>query len=101
MQAPRADISDETRKTVDDEVDRLMRRAYGRCKFVLEQNRELLDRTAQSLLENETIDATQFRQLVDQHATNTGAYTHWEPSSEDIRNSLPFKEGSPGEVVVD
>jgi cell division protease FtsH len=41
---------------VDGEVKRLIDEAYARASSILSQNRELLDRIAQALLDRETID---------------------------------------------
>jgi cell division protease FtsH len=49
---------------VDDEVKRLVDEAYARATQILAQNRELLDRIADALLERETIDREDLDRLV-------------------------------------
>jgi cell division protease FtsH len=54
--AQRREISERTAQMVDGEVKRLIDEAYARASAILGENRELLDRIAQALLERETID---------------------------------------------
>jgi hypothetical protein len=49
---------------VDDEVKRLIDEAYARASAILSENRELLDRIAQALLDRETIDREDLDRLV-------------------------------------
>ncbi|MGH7477777.1 MAG: ATP-dependent zinc metalloprotease FtsH, partial [Longimicrobiales bacterium] len=59
----RREISEQTAQTVDSEIRRLCEQAYQRGKQVLEQNRELLKRIADSLLERETLDREEIYML--------------------------------------
>ncbi|OUC13714.1 MAG: cell division protein FtsH [Alkalinema sp. CACIAM 70d] len=61
------DFSEETAATVDDEVRNLVDQAYRRCKQVLTENRHVLDKLAQMLVEKETVDAEELQELL---ATN-------------------------------
>ena len=54
--AQRREISERTAQMVDDEVKRLIDEAYARAMGIISENRELLDRIADALLERETID---------------------------------------------
>src|ERR687896_746778 len=54
--AQRREISERTAQMVDDEVKRLVDEAYSRASAILSENRDLLDRIAQALLDRETID---------------------------------------------
>jgi cell division protease FtsH len=54
--AQRREISERTAQMVDGEVKRLIDEAYARASVILSENRELLDRIAQALLDRETID---------------------------------------------
>src|SRR5215204_1946346 len=54
--AQRREISERTAQMVDGEVKRLIDEAYARASSILSENRELLDRIAQALLDRETID---------------------------------------------
>ncbi|HEX6434400.1 MAG TPA: cell division protein FtsH, partial [Gemmatimonadales bacterium] len=62
--AQRREISERTAQMVDDEVKRLIDEAYSRASLILSENRELLDRIAQALLDRETIDREDLDRLV-------------------------------------
>jgi cell division protease FtsH len=62
--AQRREISERTAQMVDDEVKRLVDEAYARATTILSENRELLDRIADALLERETIDREDLDRLV-------------------------------------
>jgi cell division protease FtsH len=62
--AQRREISERTAQMVDDEVKRLVDEAYARATQILAENRELLDRIADALLERETIDREDLDRLV-------------------------------------
>jgi cell division protease FtsH len=52
----RREISEQTARMVDGEVKRLIDEAYAKALLLLNENRDLLERIAQALLERETID---------------------------------------------
>jgi len=62
--AQRREISERTAQMVDDEVKRLVDEAYARATAIISDNRELLDRIADALLERETIDREDLDRLV-------------------------------------
>ncbi len=62
--AQRREISERTAQMVDGEVKRLIDEAYARASTILSENRELLDRIAQALLDRETIDREDLDRLV-------------------------------------
>ncbi|MFL5447388.1 MAG: ATP-dependent zinc metalloprotease FtsH [Gemmatimonadales bacterium] len=62
--AQRREISERTAQMVDGEVKRLIDEAYARASAILSENRELLDRIAQALLDRETIDREDLDRLV-------------------------------------
>ena len=62
--AQRREISERTAQMVDDEVKRLVDEAYARATEILAQNRDLMDRIADALLERETIDREDLDRLV-------------------------------------
>ncbi len=62
--AQRREISERTAQMVDGEVKRLVDEAYARATTILAENRELLDRIADALLERETIDREDLDRLV-------------------------------------
>ncbi|MGK7908993.1 MAG: ATP-dependent zinc metalloprotease FtsH [Synechococcus sp.] len=59
------DFSDETAATIDSEVRRLVDYAYSKCRKTVEENRELLTRIAESLIEKETLDGDEFQAIID------------------------------------
>jgi cell division protease FtsH len=61
------DFSEKTAATVDDEVRNLVDQAYRRCKQVLTENRNVLDKLAAMLMERETVDSEELQELL---ATN-------------------------------
>jgi len=62
--AAERDFSEETAATIDDEVRNLVDQAYRRAKAVLTQNRAVLDRLAEMLVEKETVDAEELQELL-------------------------------------
>jgi cell division protease FtsH len=64
--ASERDFSEETAAAVDDEVRNLVDQAYRRAKAVLVENRHILDKLAQMLVERETVDSDELQQLLEQ-----------------------------------
>ena len=62
--AAERDFSEETAATIDDEVRNLVDQAYRRAKWVLVQNRPVLDQLAVMLIEKETVDAEELQELL-------------------------------------
>uniref|UniRef100_A0A7S2ITI0 AAA+ ATPase domain-containing protein n=1 Tax=Zooxanthella nutricula TaxID=1333877 RepID=A0A7S2ITI0_9DINO len=60
--------SQELRRKVDAEVDKLLRDALAAARTALEQNRELHAAVAEALLEKETLDGEAFKNLVQRHS---------------------------------
>ena len=58
------DFSDRTAATIDEEVRALVDRAYDRTKVVLFNNRHILDKLAQMLVEKETVDSEELQDLL-------------------------------------
>jgi cell division protease FtsH len=68
--------SDETAAAVDNEVRRIVDETFERALGLLTERQDLLERTARRLLEKETLNETEIRQLVDEKegfATRTGS----------------------------
>jgi len=88
----RREISERMSETVDSEVKRLIDEAYQRARMILAENRELLDRIAQALLERETLDREDLALL------NRG-----EPlpprSAPPVTPPVPAKPGSTGQGI--
>jgi cell division protease FtsH len=60
------DYSETTAELIDEEVDRIVRTCYNRSLELLTTHRATLDRIAQELRRQETIDARQLRQILDE-----------------------------------
>jgi len=59
------DYSDETARRIDAEVSRLLREAHDRARRILEENRGKLELISQRLLELETIDGRDVKDIVE------------------------------------
>jgi cell division protease FtsH len=59
-----SDYSETTAELIDDEVDRIVRQCYARAVAIMTEHRATLDRIAQELRKNETIDARQLRDIL-------------------------------------
>ncbi|NBP51528.1 MAG: ATP-dependent metallopeptidase FtsH/Yme1/Tma family protein, partial [Actinobacteria bacterium] len=68
------EYSDETARTIDAEISRILREQEERARTVLQQHRRGLDLVAQALLDHETIDGAMVSRLVQsvQHAAPQG-----------------------------
>jgi cell division protease FtsH len=55
----RADYSEDTAIRIDREVDRIVQTAYEQARKILTDNRPVLERLAQELLEHESLDGTE------------------------------------------
>ena len=60
------EYSDETARMIDSEIGLILREQEARAKVLLEKNRAGLDLVAQTLLEQETIDAALVSRLIQQ-----------------------------------
>jgi cell division protease FtsH len=60
------DYSETTAELIDDEVDRIVRMCYERTLELLSTHRTTLDRIAQELRRQETIDARQLKQILEE-----------------------------------
>jgi len=79
-----ADYSETTAELIDDEVDRIVRTCYERTLELLSTHRTTLDRIAQELRRQETIDARQLQQILEE----TGVTV---PVPEPDQNNLPHE----------
>lgn len=62
--AAERDFSEETASTIDGEVRRLVDQAYQRAKQVLTDNRHILDKLAEMLVDKETVDSEELQNLL-------------------------------------
>ncbi|MEL6491766.1 MAG: ATP-dependent zinc metalloprotease FtsH3 [Cyanobacteria bacterium J06634_6] len=65
--ASERDFSEKTAASIDAEVRSLVDEAYARCKQTLEENRHILDKLADMLVDKETVDSEELQNLL---ATN-------------------------------
>ncbi len=63
--AHRRKYSEETARQVDEEVKRIVDEAYQRASTMLGENREILDRVADLLLEKEEVSGEEVLNLID------------------------------------
>ncbi|MDX2061171.1 MAG: ATP-dependent zinc metalloprotease FtsH, partial [Gemmatimonadales bacterium] len=59
----RRDVSEQMAEVVDTEIKRLIDEAYARARAILAENRDLLDRMADALLDRETLDRDEITML--------------------------------------
>ena len=62
------DYSEKTAELIDDEVERIITTCYNEARKIIEDNRLLLDKTAEALLEKETIETPEIKELVKEYA---------------------------------
>ncbi len=65
------DYSEQAAEEIDNEVKRILQTAYQRAKATLTEHRDKLDRLAQVLIEQETLDRPHFEQLMSGEPLNT------------------------------
>ena len=58
------DFSNETAAAIDEEVRNYVDRAYSRAKQVLTENRHILDKLAEMLIEKETVEADELQEVL-------------------------------------
>ena len=65
--------SEETARSIDAEVSRLIAEAFGQATKILSEKRAVLDRIANTLLEKETIEKDEFDAIIKETATQAPA----------------------------
>ena len=63
--AQHRDYSEDTAIRIDQEIKKIVTTAYQRSRQIIEENRDVLDRIAQALLEREVLDAHEIRLLIE------------------------------------
>ncbi|HID76441.1 MAG TPA: ATP-dependent zinc metalloprotease FtsH [Planctomycetaceae bacterium] len=58
------DCSEETARQIDKEVQRILTEAYNGAKQILQTHRDLIERVAERLIQQETIDQATFHELI-------------------------------------
>jgi cell division protease FtsH len=62
--AQHRDYSEATAQKIDEEINKLIKKAYGRAKSVLSENLDILNRLAELLLEKETVMGKELDELI-------------------------------------
>jgi cell division protease FtsH len=62
--AQHRDFSEDTAIKIDQEVKKIVSEQYDRARQIIEENRDVLVRLAEALLERETLDSVQIRRIV-------------------------------------
>ena len=62
--AQHRDYSEETANLIDSEISRLVKESYQRAKDILKDNRDILDKLAEMLLEKETVMGKELDELI-------------------------------------
>jgi cell division protease FtsH len=65
MMNPRRMVSDDTAKAIDEEVKEIVDTAHQKALAILKQNRDLLEKIAQKILEVEVIEGEELQNLLD------------------------------------
>jgi cell division protease FtsH len=58
------EYAESTQQYVDEEIARVVDQEYGKTKEILEKRRNILDQVAAALLEKETLDEKEFKELI-------------------------------------
>jgi cell division protease FtsH len=66
MMNPRRMVSDETAKAIDEEVKDIVETAHQQALNILKENRDLLEKIAQQILETEVIEGEELHNLLNQ-----------------------------------
>jgi len=69
------DYSEETAELIDDEVDRIVRACYAQTVAIMETHRPTLDRIAQELRRQETIDGVQLQAILKETGVEAPVHT--------------------------
>jgi cell division protease FtsH len=82
------DYSETTAELIDEEIDRIVRQCYDRALSIMRAYRSTLDRIAQELRKNETIDARRLHEILEE----TGA--HPAPDAQ-VPQAVPIEVAPP------
>jgi cell division protease FtsH len=66
------DYSEEIASEIDKEIKRIVDEQYARATKLLTENRDMLDRLANELLERETIDEAEFNEIMEDVISQRG-----------------------------
>jgi cell division protease FtsH len=88
------DYSESTAQEIDREVRRLVDEAYGRAKQIITENRSKLETIARALLEYETLDADQIKDIIEHGEMRNPPSSPKQPTAPPITE--PEKHPEPG-----
>ncbi len=74
------DYSDGTAQAIDEEIKRIIDESYNRAKQIITDNRQQIDKLAETLLEVETLDRAQFEALMEGRGEEPQSEAEPEPS---------------------
>jgi len=72
-------VSDETSRLIDKEIKRITEECYARAETLLDENRDILETMKEALMEYETIDANQVKDLMQRQKVRQPA--SWDDTS--------------------
>ncbi len=72
-------VSDETSRLIDKEIKRITEECYARAETLLDENRDILETMKEALMEYETIDANQVKDLMNRQKVRLPA--SWDDTS--------------------
>jgi cell division protease FtsH len=91
-------VSDETSRLIDKEIKRITAECYARAEVILEENRDILESMKVALMEYETIDADQVKDLMKRQPVRLPA--SWDDTSGGS-STPPVEEADLGEQKDD
>jgi cell division protease FtsH len=94
LQEPR-DFSEETAHVIDEEVQRLVRDADDRAFELLDQNRDMLERLTEALIQKEELLKEEIDALLGVRPANNGVYAKGAVPAQPPKNSITAETGKP------
>lgn len=85
--AQHKDYSEETAKLIDTEISRLVKEAYQRAREILQENRDILEKLAEMLLEKETVMGKELDELIQAMRPGIRLPSHNEPKETESREN--------------
>lgn len=75
---------------VNIEVERLVNQAYFRAKTILSENKDLMEKLAQKLLDQDTVTSEELSLMIAENAVETAPYRSYDGPAE--QTNLPFQK---------
>lgn len=110
--AQHRDYSEETARKIDEEIYRLIDKAYQRARKVLQENKDVLHKLAELLLEKETVMGAELDEIIKEMrpgielSTPDDSYLDDEPDAADTRSpersaDVSSDEGEKSEETIE